>query len=572
MSALEDYSIFDSSIDDEDDGAEADINNLDTTIQVSSIPTTRIHKDHPLEQEELKKDEMGIVIRNKARLVAQGYTQEEGIDYDEVFAPVARIEAIRLFLAYDSFKDFVVYQMDVKSDLHIGKMKKRTRSKPPELGYEPIQTYLFGQWVFKEGKLTRPLFIKSKKFDAREISESFMGELTFFIGITKVKIASTPMETQKPLLRDKDGEEVDIHMYRSMIGSLMYLTSSRPDIMFVVYSPFDLVAYTNSDYVGASLDRKSTTRGYQFLGCKLISWQCKKQIVVGNSTTEAEYVATSRKSKKSIRLMMEKLFGMELELILLHALVDGKKIIIIESSVRRDLQLEDAEGIDCLPNSTIFEELTRMGYEKISQKLTFYKAFFSPQWKFLIHTNLQCLSSKTTAWNEFSSTMASVPQPSGPTNIVANKVVHKELGDSLVRAATTASSLEVEQDSGNITKTRSKATPNESSSLGTNSGGSPKCQETMGDTIAQTRFENVSKHSNDSLLARGYFGLTLATLKSVKVKWYVIEEPSVPVSAANALIKVSAATTTATIPNPRKGIVITELGTPTITRSSQQPS
>ncbi|GKB73872.1 hypothetical protein Tco_0935284 [Tanacetum coccineum] len=91
----------------------------------------------------------------------------------------------------------------------------------------------------------------------------------------------------------------------------------------------------------------------------------------------------------------------------LHALVDGKKIIITESTVRRDLQLEDAEGVDCLPNSTIFEQLTLMGYEKISQKLTFYKAFFSPQWKFLIHTILQCLSSKTTAWNEFSSTMAS---------------------------------------------------------------------------------------------------------------------------------------------------------------------
>ncbi|GJS13891.1 hypothetical protein Tco_0408363 [Tanacetum coccineum] len=139
----------------------------------------------------------------------------------------------------------------------------------------------------------------------------------------------------------------------------------------------------------------------------------------------------------------------------LHALVDGKKIIVTESTVRRDLQLEDAEGIDCLPNSTIFEELTRMGYEKISQKLTFYKAFFSPQWKFLIHTILQCLSSKTTAWNEFSSTMASeifdvskVPQPSGPTDIVADKAVHKKLGDSLVRAATTASSLESEQDNG----------------------------------------------------------------------------------------------------------------------------
>ncbi|GJS66125.1 hypothetical protein Tco_0680689 [Tanacetum coccineum] len=92
----------------------------------------------------------------------------------------------------------------------------------------------------------------------------------------------------------------------------------------------------------------------------------------------------------------------------LQALVDGKKIIITESTVRRDLQLEDADGVDCLPNATIFEQLTLMGYEKISQKLTFYKAFFSPQWKFLIHTILQCLSSKTTAWNEFSSTMASV--------------------------------------------------------------------------------------------------------------------------------------------------------------------
>ncbi|GJV73050.1 hypothetical protein Tco_1493045 [Tanacetum coccineum] len=91
----------------------------------------------------------------------------------------------------------------------------------------------------------------------------------------------------------------------------------------------------------------------------------------------------------------------------LHALVDGKKIIISEASVRRDLKLEDEEGIDCLPNSTIFEQLALMGYEKISQKLTFYKPFFSPQWKFLIHTILQCLSPKTTAWNEFSSTMAS---------------------------------------------------------------------------------------------------------------------------------------------------------------------
>ncbi|GKB34066.1 hypothetical protein Tco_0879008 [Tanacetum coccineum] len=96
-----------------------------------------------------------------------------------------------------------------------------------------------------------------------------------------------------------------------------------------------------------------------------------------------------------------------------------------------------------------------------------------------------------------------VPQSSDPIENVADEAVHKELGDSLVRAVTTASSLKAEQDSGNINKTQSKATPNESSSLGTTSGGGPRCQETMGDTIAQTRFESISKHSNDSLLARG---------------------------------------------------------------------
>ncbi|GKD73043.1 hypothetical protein Tco_1331325 [Tanacetum coccineum] len=254
----------------------------------------------------------------------------------------------------------------------------------------------------------------------------------------------------------------------------------------------------------------------------------------------------------------------------LQALVDEKKIIITESIVRIDLQLEDAEGVDCLPNATIFEQLTLMGYEKISQKLTFYKAFFSSQWKFLIHTILQCLSSKTTAWNEFSSTMASaitclatnqkfnfskyifesmvknlenvsgkflmyprfvqvfldkqlegMPShkriyvtPSHTKKIfgnmgrigkgfsgretplfltmvvqhkeemgednVADEAIYEEMDDSLERVSTTTTSLDAEQDRGNINKTQSKATPNEPSSPGTSSGGGPKCQETMG--------------------------------------------------------------------------------------------
>ncbi|GJT20992.1 hypothetical protein Tco_0890929 [Tanacetum coccineum] len=109
---------------------------------------------------------------------------------------------------------------------------------------------------------------------------------------------STPIETNKALLKDEEAEDVDVHLYRSMIGSLMYLTASRPDIMFAVCacardSPFDLEAFSDSDYAGASLDRKSTTGGCQFLGKRLISWQCKKQTIVANSTTEAEYVAAA---------------------------------------------------------------------------------------------------------------------------------------------------------------------------------------------------------------------------------------------------------------------------------------
>ncbi|GJX52692.1 uncharacterized mitochondrial protein-like protein [Tanacetum coccineum] len=275
----------------------------------------------------------------------------------------------------------------------------------PRAWYETLSTYLLDN-EFQRGKIDKTLFIKRYKGDIllvqvyvddiifgstnkklcnafeklmhEKFQMSSMGELTFFLGLqvqqkkdgifisqdkyvdeilkkfgfTKVKTASTPIETQKPLLKDEDGEEVDVHMYRSMIGSLMYLTSLRPDIMFAVCacaryqvnpkvshlhavkrifrylkgqpklglwypkdSPFDLVAYTDSDYAGASLDRKSTTGGCQFLGCRLISWQCKKQIVVANSTTEAEYVAasscfilnTAGKAKKSVRLMMEEL-------------------------------------------------------------------------------------------------------------------------------------------------------------------------------------------------------------------------------------------------------------------------
>nr|GEU36421.1 hypothetical protein [Tanacetum cinerariifolium] len=274
--------------DDEDVvGAEADFNNLESSIRVSLIPTIRIQKDHPVSQiigdlssttqtrsmkrvvkdqggTQLgtsssqrskaigtkwvymnKKDERGIVVRKKARLVAKGHTQEDEIDYEEVFALVVRIEAIRLFLAYASFMGFMV--------------KKK-----------------------KDG-----IFISQDKYVAKILRK---------FGLTKGKSASTLIDTEKPLLKDLDGEDVDVHTYRSMIVKRIFrYLKGKPHLglWYPKDSPFDLVPYSDSDYAGASLDRKSTTRGCQFFGCRLISWQCKKQTVVATSSTKAEYVAAA---------------------------------------------------------------------------------------------------------------------------------------------------------------------------------------------------------------------------------------------------------------------------------------
>ncbi|GKB05141.1 putative ribonuclease H-like domain-containing protein [Tanacetum coccineum] len=356
-----------------------------------------------------KKDERGVVVRNKARLVAQGHRQEEGIDYDEVFAPVARLEAIRIFLAFASYMGFIVYQMDVKSAFLYGKIDEEVYvSQPPgfldpkypekvykvvkalyglhqapRAWYATLSTFLLKNG-YRRGTIDKTLFLKKDKHDIilvqvyvddiifgstkkswcdefealmkSRFQMSSMGELTFFLGLqvkqkpngifisqdkyvaeilkkfdfASVKTASTPIETQKPLVKDEEASDVDVHLYRSMIGSLMYVTASRPDIMFVVCacsrfqvtpktshlsavkrifrylkgkpklglwypreSSFDLESYSDSDYAGANLDRKSTTGGCQFLGRRLITWQCKKQTIVATSTTEAEYVAAA---------------------------------------------------------------------------------------------------------------------------------------------------------------------------------------------------------------------------------------------------------------------------------------
>nr|GEW36402.1 uncharacterized mitochondrial protein AtMg00810-like [Tanacetum cinerariifolium] len=314
---------------------------------------------------------------------------------------------------------------------------------------------------------------------------------------------------KKPLLKDSDGEDVDVHTYRSMIGSLMYLTSSRPDIMFAVYasarfqvtpkishlnavkrifrylkgkpclglwylkvSPFDFVTYLDSDYAGASLDRKSTTGGCQFLGCRLIYWQCKKQTVVATSLTKAEYVAaasccaqvlwmqnqlldygilgfdlTMQMLSKNWLVQKQKAFGKDIsnpfmdenlpkivwfsthhitymkklaspkqtalgqtatgkeslnpfmagDVTRLQALVDKKNIVFSEAVIQEILQLNDAEGVVCLPNKEISAGLAQMGLVRnvdSSSKFYMYPWFI----QLIIQTNIADLSTHTTRY------------------------------------------------------------------------------------------------------------------------------------------------------------------------------
>ncbi|GJS85588.1 retrovirus-related pol polyprotein from transposon TNT 1-94 [Tanacetum coccineum] len=356
-----------------------------------------------------KHDEENTVIRNKSRLVVRGYRQEEGIDFEESFAPVARMEAIRIFLAYAAHKSFTVFQMDVKTAFlhgtlkedvyvcqpegfidadhpsHVFKLKKALYGlkQAPRAWYDELSTFLLQNHFFK-GTIDPTLFIR--RFDddilvvqvyvddiifgsthprytqlfsdlmKSRFEMSMMGEMTFFLGLQvnqsprgifinqsnyvleilkKYGMEScdpvgTPMEIKDKLDLDQNGSPVDATKYRSMIGALMYLTSSRPDIVhatclcaryqakptekhlkevkrifrylrgtvntglwYTKDSGIELTGFSDADYAGCKDTFKSTSGGAQFLGEKLVSWSSKKQDCTALSTAEAEYVSLS---------------------------------------------------------------------------------------------------------------------------------------------------------------------------------------------------------------------------------------------------------------------------------------
>ncbi|KAI3735591.1 hypothetical protein L6452_15098 [Arctium lappa] len=394
-----------------------------------------------------KLDEHGTVTRNKARLVAQGYRQEEGIDYDETFAPVARLEAIRLFLAYAVYKDFIVYQMDVKSAFLNGKLNEEVYVEQPPGFYDPkhpnyvykLDKALYGlkqaprAWYdtlssflisenFERGKIDNTLFFRKIKghiilvqiyvddiifgstnpslctrFAERmkkEYKMSMMGELTYFLGLqikqsdkgtfinqgkyvkdmlkkfdlNQASAMKTPMAPPLTLNKDPSGKPVNVTAYRGMIGSLLYLTASRPDIMYSTClcaryqsepkeshliavkrifrylkgtpnlglwypkdSGFDLTGYSDSDFAGCKLDRKSTTGGCQLLGGKLVSWTSKKQNSVSTSTAEAEYVAAGSCCSQ-ILWMRNQLLDYDLQLSKIPIYCDSTSAIAIANN------------------------------------------------------------------------------------------------------------------------------------------------------------------------------------------------------------------------------------------------
>ncbi|GJU29294.1 putative ribonuclease H-like domain-containing protein [Tanacetum coccineum] len=539
--------IFSGAYDDDDVGAEANFNNMDNTIDVSPIPTLELPQGLP-------KVSVSHVL----------YSQKDPRTYHKTLQDESWVEAMQ--------EELLQFKLQEGDKLLYG------LHQAPRAWYETLSSFLMENG-YRRGTIDKTLFIKKKKSDImlvqvyvddiifgstkksmctefedcmhKRFQMSFIGELTFFLGLQvkqqpdgifisqdkyvanilkkfdfcSIRTATTPIESNKPLVKDEDGVDVDVHVYRSMIGSLMYLFASRPDIMFAVCacarfqvtlkashlntvkrifrylkhepklglwyprdSPFELEAYSDSDYGGASLDRKSTTEyvaaanccgqvlwiqnqmmhyGFNFMNTKihidnestisviknLVAHSRTKHIEIrfhfirdcyekrlievikihtdhnvadlltkGFDVTRFNFLVVSigllniESLKRDIDGTKELLLPDLLILWLtkvstdsvkyITAKVAGKPVNISEASIRSDLLFDDADGIDSLHNQAIFDAIQLMGYEGDLTVLTFNKALFSPQWRFLFHTMNHCISSKSTSWDQIPTNIA----------------------------------------------------------------------------------------------------------------------------------------------------------------------
>ncbi|GJY68571.1 retrovirus-related pol polyprotein from transposon TNT 1-94 [Tanacetum coccineum] len=278
----------------------------------------------------VKLDELGGILKNKARLVARGYRQEEGIDFEESFAPVARLEAIRIFLAFAAHMNMVVYQMDVKTAFlngnlreevyvsqpdgfvdkdnpnHVYKLKKALYGlkQAPRAWYDMLSSFLISQ-DFSKGLVDPTLFIRREGKELLLISQSPKG---IFINQSKYALKSlkkygfdscdpvdTPMVEKSKLDEDKEGKAVDPSHYRGMIGTLLYLTARtvHRGLWYPKDSLIALTAFADADHAGCQDTRRSTSGSMQLLGDRLVSWSSKRQKSAAISSTEAEYIALS---------------------------------------------------------------------------------------------------------------------------------------------------------------------------------------------------------------------------------------------------------------------------------------
>ncbi|GJR99108.1 retrovirus-related pol polyprotein from transposon TNT 1-94 [Tanacetum coccineum] len=265
-------------------------NDLYFGISIPEIPSDQssssdsihiiVHPDHQWIYK-VKLDKLGGILKNKARLVAHGYRQKEGIDFEESFAPVVRLEAIRIFLAFAAHMNMAVYQMDVKTAF----------LNAPRAWYDMLSSFLISQ-DFSKGSVDPTMFIHK---EGKELLLEQVYVDDFIFAASTPELLDTPMVEKSKLDEDKEGKAVDPSHYHGMIGTLLYLTARTVNrgLWYPKDSSIALTAFADADHAGCQDTRRSTSGSMQFLGDRLVSWSSKRQKSAAISSTEAEYIAMS---------------------------------------------------------------------------------------------------------------------------------------------------------------------------------------------------------------------------------------------------------------------------------------